>query len=284
MPEKAFLEITNQCNLSCSFCHGTARKPKRLSREEFERLTDALRGRVNYLYFHLLGEPLTHPDLPLFIRRSAEKGFRPMLTTNGTLLGARGEELLDTPLYKISISLHAPEANGAFATEEYLSGCIDFARKAGNKGIIAVLRLWNEGGQESGNTEILRMLHKAFPEEWTKNRSGFRLGGKVFLENGKKFEWPDIAAPEIGEDFFCYGLRDQIGILSDGTVVPCCLDAEGICALGNLFDAPLDQILNSPRAKAIYDGFTEHKAVEKLCRTCGYAAKTKQYRKTVNKN
>lgn len=278
MLDKAYLEITNICNLSCSFCHKTQRRPRSLSREEFRILTNKLQGKAKYLYFHVLGEPLIHPELPLFIRESADKGFVPMLTTNGTLLSGRGEELLNTPLRKISISMHAPEANGAFASPEYLSVCIDFAKKAAEKNIISVFRLWNEGGLSAGNAVILDALHDEFGQDWKENRSGYRLADNVYVEKGKKFTWPDIGGPELGDRFFCYGLRDQIGILSDGTVVPCCLDAEGACPLGNLFEMTLEDILSSPRAKKIYDGFSSHKAEEKLCRTCGYAAVTNTYR------
>lgn len=276
---RAYLEITNCCNLACTFCHGTARPPRVMCAEEFELLTDRLQGQAEYLYFHLLGEPLTHPLLPEFICRAAEKGFRPMLTTNGTLLPERGEALLEAPLYKISISLHAPEGNGAFAAPEYLAGCVDFARRASDRGIISVLRLWNLGGLEAGNAAILETLHKEFPGAWGAIRSGYRLKEKVFLEWGEKFDWPDLALPEMGQNFFCYGLRDQIGILADGTVVPCCLDAEGSISLGNLFDSTLEEILAVPRAKALYDGFTAHFAAEPLCRRCGYAATLKKYHK-----
>lgn len=277
MLSKAFLEITNICNLSCSFCHGTARPPEQLSAESFELLTDRLIGKIQYLYFHLLGEPLIHKELPFFIQRSQEKGFRPMLTTNGTLLPQRAEELLRSPLYKVSISLHAPEANGAFASAAYLKGCTDFASAAGQNGIIAVLRLWNLGGLEQGNDAILSHLHSAFPGQWVENRSGYRIREKVFLELGHKFDWPDLNQPELSDSFFCYALRDQIGILCDGTVVPCCLDAEGSCALGNLFHQELDEILRAPRARKLYDGFTKHIAVEDLCKRCGYAAITGKY-------
>ena len=275
---RAYLEITNCCNLACAFCHGTARAMKVMRAEEFELLTDRLQGQAEYLYFHLLGEPLTHPLLPEFIHSAVGKGFRPMLTTNGTLLPERSAALLETPLYKISISLHAPEGNGVFAGPEYLAGCTEFARRASDAGIITVLRLWNLGGMENGNNTILDTLHREFPGPWNEIRSGYRLKEKVFLEWGQKFDWPDLALPEIGREFFCYGLRDQIGILADGTVVPCCLDAEGAISLGNLFDSTLEDILSSPRAKALYNGFTKHFAAEALCRRCGYAA-LKEYHK-----
>lgn len=274
--DKAFLEITNACNLSCSFCHGTKRAKRSLSVGEFEQLTDALAGQVTYLYFHLMGEPFLHPLLGQFVKRAWEKGFRPMLTTNGSLLSGRGQAVLENLPYKISISLHAPAANPAFADDAYLENCIAFAREVAARGCIVALRLWNlESADAQTNAAVLERLHAAFPGEWGEVRGGssLRLAPKLFLEWGKRFDWPDPAAPAADADtpIFCYGLRDQIGILCDGTVVPCCLDAEGNLALGNLFFTPLEDILKGARAKAIYDGFTRHRAAESLCRRCGYA-------------
>lgn len=278
MPEKAYLEITNVCNLSCSFCHKTGREKRFMTEAEFEHLTDRLEGNAKYLFFHLMGEPLLHPLLPQFVRRAREKGFLPAITTNGTLLGERGEALLACPPYKISISLHAPAANEAFADEGYLRACIDFAKKLEGHDTIVAFRLWNIGGEgERENEGILAALCAAFPQPWEKKWSGYRLGDKIFLEWGEEFAWPDPAAPAIDErePLFCYALRQQVGILADGTVVPCCLDAEGALALGNLHLQPLEEILNSPRARAIYEGFTNHRAAEELCRRCGYARRFK---------
>lgn len=279
MLDKIYLEITNICNMNCSFCHKTARKPRLMKEEEFETLTDKLIGKTKFLYFHLMGEPTMHPFLPKFIERAKAKGFIPMLTTNGSFLGKEfGKNLLTSLPYKISISLHAPEANPAFADEGYLTGCIEFARLAAERGTIVALRLWNLGS-DADNTSILNRLRSEFPEEWTPIRGGssLKLAPKLFLEWGERFDWPDEAASENDEDspLFCYALRDQAGILVDGTVVPCCLDADGKLALGNLYESGLDEILASPRAKAIYDGFTRHRAAEELCRKCGFAKRFK---------
>lgn len=281
MIDKAFLEISNLCNLQCSFCHGTKRPPHSLTLQEFHTLTDRLAGEVKFLYFHLLGEPLLHPLLPQFVKIAWEKGFYPILTTNGSLLARRGAELLEALPYKISISLHAPAANAAFADPTYFDSCIDFAKAAAAKGCISVLRLWNIGGEgEEENGTILQKLHAAFPGEWPpSHRDSVRLSrDRVFLEWGEHFDWPDPTAPETPADtpIFCHALRDQCGILCDGTVVPCCLDADGNLPLGNLFNTPLQEILHSPRATAIYDGFTVHQATESLCRRCGYARKFKR--------
>lgn len=276
MLEKAYLEITNICNMACDFCHGTCRTPREMTLAEFETLTDRLVGEIEYLYFHLMGEPLSHPLLPRFIGIAREKGFRPMLTTNGSLLGEVGEALLQSPPHRISISLHAPAANKAFAHPSYLADAISYAKRAAAQGTIVVLRLWNLGGEgERGNGDILSALHAAFPDEWVKNRAGYRLAERLYLEWDREFVWPDRYAEQVPEKtpIFCYGLRNHVGILVDGTVVPCCMDADGVLALGNLFETPLAEILASPRARAIKEGFDCRRAVEPLCRTCGFVKK-----------
>ena len=269
---KIYLEISNLCNLRCAFCPGTRRPPRAMTREEFSSLLPRLRPWTDYLYFHLMGEPLCHPQLEEFLSLSGELGFRVILTTNGTLLRRRQDMLLSSPaLHKVNISLHAFEANDLDRPfSAYLEDCLAFGKAAeGSK--LVTYRLWNQGGQDLKNREILTALEQAFPGPWAENRRGHRLGTGVFLEYGDKFDWPDLSAPEGDAHVFCYGLRDQLGILCDGTVVPCCLDHEGDLALGNLFTQDLEEILSSPRARAIYNGFSQSKATEELCRKCGYA-------------
>ena len=114
-------------------------------------------------------------------------------------------------------------------------------------------------------------LRNLLPGEWTKNTRGYRIRDKVFLEYGEQFDWPDTDAPEGDDRIACYGMRDHFGILCDGTVVPCCLDSEGVIALGNVFTEELTDILSSERAAAICRGFQNRKAAEELYRRCGYA-------------
>ena len=271
MLQKAYLEITNVCNLNCSFCPGTRRARRFLSVEEFRLLAGKLRRHTDYLYFHLLGEPLLHPELGALLRIAGELGFACMITTNGSLLPERGELLLAAErLRKVSISLQSFEANPGGELEDYLSGCLDFARKAAEKGVFCELRLWNRGGLETLNPAIRERLEACFPLPWEKSRNGWKLAKRIWLDPGERFDWPDLDAPDRGERCFCYGLRNQIGVLCDGTVVPCCLDHEGDIPLGNLFTQELDEILASPRARAIYEGFSQRRAVEELCRRCGY--------------
>ncbi len=243
-----------------------------MDRTRFERLLDRLCGWTDYLYFHLMGEPLCHPLLGEFLDLAGQRGFKVILTTNGTLLARQRDLLLNAPaLHKVNVSLHAFEANDLPVTfEEYLSGCLEFGRAAQGKKLV-VYRLWNEGGEDRLNTSVLDALHGAFPGEWKPQRRGVRLDESVFLEQGEKFDWPDLDAEDGGERVFCYGLRDQIGVLCDGTVVPCCLDHEGDIPLGNLLEQTMEEILATPRTRAICAGFAQGRAVEELCRKCGFA-------------
>ena len=271
MYARVYVEITNICNMACTFCHGHSRKPARMDNDRFARVLSQLIGKTEYIYYHLMGEPLTHPDLPDFIAMAAEKGFKSVITTNGTLLAKREEELLGGGLHKVSISLHSFEKNDPQAQEVYLRQCAAFAQRAAEAGVLVSFRLWNRGFDGGNNDRTLEILRQLLPGQWQENSRGYRIRDRVFLEYGDRFCWPDRDAPDMGKEVFCYGLKDHFGILCDGTVVPCCLDSDGVIALGNVFGQDLTEILESDRAKAMQTGFSCRKATEDLCRRCGYA-------------
>lgn len=271
MYSRVYVEITNICNMRCSFCHGHSRAPRQMTEAEYGRVLQQLAGKTQYIYHHLMGEPLVHPQLPRFIQMAQEAGFHPMLTTNGTLLARLGNTLLIPGLHKVNISLHSFE--GDQPQDAYIHAVSDFARKANRLGIIISLRLWNNGCDEGRNDTALTLLQKNLPGEWTENTRGYRIRDRLFLEWGDRFQWPDKDAPVGSEQVYCHGLGDHFGILCDGTVVPCCLDSDGVINLGNIFRQELSDILASPRARAITEGFRRRYAAEDLCRRCGYARK-----------
>lgn len=268
---KVYLEISNICNLQCRFCPGTTRKKRQMAEPEFRILLHKLAPWTDYLYFHLMGEPLCHPLLQRYLELAKEHCFKVILTTNGTLLRKNTEMLLHSPVHKINISLHAFEANDMkIDFSRYLADCFAFGKAAEGK-IIVTYRLWNSGGADAMNEKILSAMEQYFPKPWVTEPRGTRIGNRIYLEHADKFDWPDLTAEDHGDDVFCYGLRDQIGVLCDGTVVPCCLDHDGDLALGNLLQKDMESILASPRAQKLYNGFSQRTATEELCRKCGYA-------------
>lgn len=275
--KKIYLEITNICNLNCSFCAGTSRKKHFMTVDEFKILTAKIRPYTDYLYFHLMGEPLLHPNLKDFLDIAGKMGFKVIITTNGTLLKKVSDVLLESKaLFKVSISLHSFEANqNDVNMTEYLSDCFDFADKSSKQGTITVFRLWNGGGLDGLNEDIIGSLKSRFSDgDWEDNTRGIRIREKLFLEFGKKFDWP-LHSPLETERIRCYGMKDQIGVLCDGTVVPCCMDYDGNAGFGNLFDSELEEILLSQKAVAFKIGLDSGNAPSKLCRTCGFAQNLK---------
>ena len=271
MYKKVYIEITNICNMNCSFCHGHKRKPRRMNSDEFSLVLDKISGQTEYIYYHLMGEPLTHPDLPDFIKTATERGFKSIITTNGTLLSKHGEKILSAGVHKVNISLHSFEKGSDEDHARYVKDLAEFAKKAAESGVITVFRLWNKGFDDGKNEASIALLKEHISGEWAENTRGIRIREKLYLEYGDRFEWPDSDAEIKGERFFCYGLKDQFGILADGTVVPCCLDSDGVINLGNIFNEDIESILNSDRAVNIVNGFKCGKASEDLCKRCGYA-------------
>lgn len=270
-----------------------------MSEEEFDLLTDRVRGKVCFLYFHLMGEPLLHPLLPQFVTMAREKGFKTVLTSNGTLLH-RAMALLDTLPHKIQLSLHSHESNARGELSEYMDQVMRFSTLAAGKGTCMVLRLWNQGGMDRENEEVMRLIEKYVPKPWKERPDGFRLCDNLYLEFDRKFEWPggggraasdesdgkqeesdgklEASPSKSKQEYFCKALIKQIGVLSDGSLVPCCLDHDGDVILGNLFHQSLEEILASPRAQALVEGFRHHAATEPLCQSCESALVNKSFR------
>ena len=276
MRNRVYIEITNRCNLACDFCHGTKRPLGTMPPEDFRRIAEKLRGETSYLYLHVLGEPLLHPQLKELLAIAGELGFRVCLVTNGTLLHKRREELLAAKsLHKVSVSLHSFEGNGgAGDLPAYLQQVWDVCLPLSERGVLCALRLWNEGTAPRLNGAVEAFLSQRIGrdvESLPRDARGDRtLRPNLFLERAERFGWPDLNAPESGANF-CHGFTRQLAVLWDGTVTPCCLDSEGDIPLGNLLSQPLEEILQGERAAAMAAGFAARKPTEELCRRCGYA-------------
>lgn len=281
---KIYIEITNVCNLRCSFCRGTERPPTFMTPETFRAYAREVKQFTDYVYLHVMGEPLLHPALEQIIEIAAGTGLRVCLTTNGTLLRKRLSVLLDhaDSIYKISVSLHAHEGNGEGKMgdlTDYVTDAAQAAQALGARGVISVLRLWNldnpdatEPAKNGSNDQTLALLRRVFPDEWTPNRRGQRIGNGVYLEWGEKFDWPtdDGSLPDRGARQHCFAMKDHVAILADGRVLPCCIDCDGRMAFGSLEEASLSEILAGEAATEFRRRLEEGRLDYPLCRHCNF--------------
>ncbi|MHB8149466.1 MAG: radical SAM/SPASM domain-containing protein [Desulfobulbia bacterium] len=279
--KKIYIEITNRCNLACSFCLRSDRPKAFMRPEDFRAILRTIEGYTDYLALHVLGEPLLHPELAEILALCQEHGLKVNLTTNGTLLSQRRELLLASPaLRQVNISLHSfSEQDGDPTISGYLPEILSFIREAEATGLLISLRLWNlppkSTNLPSPNETILKTLEDFFglPEPLADRLTpghGLTLAAKVFLSQNPRFTWPHGPAPDLGDKGTCRGLKDHVAILVDGTVVPCCLDAQADIPLGNIHAQSLTEICASPRAEAMRTGFSQRRLTESLCRRCTF--------------
>ncbi|GKX65905.1 radical SAM/SPASM domain-containing protein [Inconstantimicrobium mannanitabidum] len=284
--KKLYIEITNVCNLSCDFCPQTKRKPEYMKIEMFDRILNQIKPYTDYIYLHVKGEPLLHPEIDKFLDLSNEKGFKVNITTNGTLIEKAKEKIINKPsLRQMNFSLHSFDANSKYNSKgEYINNILSFVKETRKNNLIISLRLWNLDQDNSinlenkRNYEVLDLIEKEFNltykiEEKVTPGSGVKIDNNVYLNQDHIFQWPDLKEQEDDGIGFCHGLRSQIAILVDGTVVPCCLDGEGVINLGNINNKDFSEILADERAQNIFEGFSNRQAVEELCRKCGYRRK-----------
>ncbi|MGV1101014.1 radical SAM/SPASM domain-containing protein [Thiovibrio sp. JS02] len=281
--KKIYIEITNRCNLACRFCHQSERAKAFMPPAVFAGILAKISGHTDHLCLHVLGEPLLHPDLAEILSLCRQHGFKVNLTSNATLLAGKGDILFASDsLRQLNISLHSftGEEKG-IDLDDYLTGIFAFIKAAQAQGRPYIsLRLWNKAkGIENSlgrqNEAILDRLESFFElpaplaDQLTPGH-GIALAPGVYLSRNPVFTWPHAPGPDLGPTGFCHGLKDHVAILVDGTVVPCCLDAEADIPLGNILHQSLAKIVESPRAAAIRQGFCRRLVVEPLCRRCSF--------------
>lgn len=261
--KKIYLEITNSCNLSCSFCIKNRRVIKYLNLEEFKIILDKLEKYTDYLYFHVLGEPLMHPMINEFINL-ASKRFKVQITTNGYMI----DKIKDNSnIRQLNISLHSFDLRYKVSLEEYMNNIYNSIDKLIENKTYVSLRLWVTNISQD---KIIEMINSKYNCKVDFSNDTFKINDYLYVKKFYEFIWPDLDNDYYEENGTCYGLRDHIGILADGTIIPCCLDSKGIINLGNIFDDNLDDILSSNRVMEMQEGFKNNKKCEELCKHCSF--------------
>lgn len=270
--KKIYIEITNRCNLNCSFCSKVEKKKKDMSLEEFEEVLKKVKDYTNYIYLHVKGEPLLHRNIIEMINLANNYNLKVNLTTNGTLFKEKAKELGNcTNLNKINFSLHSENNN-----ENYFKDIFDNIKYLNN--ITVVYRLWTLKNNEldKKSTEIVNKIKDYYNlstevVEKIKKEKNIKISSTIYVDKDNEFIWP--VENDYKSSGYCYALKTQIAILSDGTVVPCCLDSNGKIELGNIFKESLEDIINKEKYQNLKKSFSDRKPCERLCQSCTFKEK-----------
>ena len=283
MFRKIYIEITNICNLNCKFCPATKRGKKAMNTEEFAEVIAKIKGYTNLVCLHVKGDPLLHNNLQDFLTILEANNLKCNITTNGVLLPEKVEILRNAKaLRQLNISLHSAKQNN-LDCKNYLNNVYKSVSLL--EGKIISFRLWNLNSikDNSINDEIIDSIETYYKipnlKELLKEHEFIKIKEHVYINQDMEFTWPDITKDKIIDKGRCLALKEQLAILADGTVVPCCLDHNGDISLGNIFDESLEEILNKPLTKEIKEGFKNNKLVCKLCQTCGFLKRLEEKRK-----
>lgn len=271
--KRIYIEITNACNLHCSFCSSAKRPKQFMSIAQFSHILDEIKPFSDYIYLHVLGEPLLHPCFSEFLETARHKGFSINLTTNATLLPQQYLPIAKN-VRQVNLSLHA-DLNGQFP--DYLANCLHYGDLLAEQGVYISYRFWNRRQRmlDQNSQAMLNELAVHY-DVLINSQNKQRLADRRFLHIDEQFTWPSVQHPFVNSNGTCYGLRQQCAILCDGSVVPCCLDAEGACCLGNIYEEAFTDILEKAETKAIISGFQQGKIIAPLCQRCSYRRRFNQ--------
>lgn len=297
--EKIYIELSDICGLNCGFCPSVKGVRGVMSVEKFGIIAKKVAGVGRIYTFHLLGDPLVLPNLKDFIKLANAHKMTLELTTSGFYMSEKNAQLLleSENIRQINLSLMAFLAQKKLNLNEYFAPILRFLHLhlAQNSQSFVNLRLWNLGANFTPpfeNNAIYSLLEREFNTKIQKNAPKNRLENRIILHQSELFCWAGTKADDLGvqKEFVdlqgeknapkvpcvkgsCHALRKQIGILSDGTVVPCCMDTSGVMGLGNLFTQELSEILASKRAVVMKKGFERGEFTEKLCQQCEFGRK-----------
>ena len=264
--KKIYLEITNQCNLKCPFCIQNKRESKYISTDEFKLILDKIENYTDYLYFHVMGEPLLHPNIKEFID-IANSRFKINITTNGYLI-KRIKNVVG--IRQINISLHSYDNKYNISLDEYMNNIFDIIDSTAFQNTYISLRFWVKNKY---NDEIINRINSHYRADIDENTKNYTINNHIFINNFHEFIWPDLDNEYYSATGTCYALREHIGILADGTVIPCCLDSVGCINLGNIYNSSLEKILNTDRVNNMIDGFKNNIKKEEFCKHCHFIEK-----------
>lgn len=267
--KRIYIEITNICNLNCSFCSISNKIKREMSCEEFRLVLDKINKYTDYIYLHVKGEPLTHHYLDDILKITKEYNKKACITTNGVFLKDKLNILKKYDnIYQINISLHS-ENNG----DNYINDIITSVR---DLSCYISYRFWTLDNNKMDNKT--REYVDILKDEYNINDiyDGVKLKDKVYLSLDNKFTWPSIDNDYYNEEGICLGGRKQLAILSDGTISVCCLDSEGISNLGNIYKDNFDDILNGDKYNNIIKGFNDRKCYLDICKHCSYKERFKK--------
>lgn len=275
--KKIYIELSDICGLKCEFCPSKKAQRGILPLQDFEKIAMQICNKAEIFTFHLLGDPLILDNLEQFLSIAKAYKMRLEITTSGFYLSEKNQNLLLNyeNIHQMNFSLVAFFSQKRLDLNAYLKPILKLCErhfKCKNSSFIN-LRLWNfdvNFKAPKENEEIYKILNENFKEKFDFTMPKIRLERHIMLHQAKRFTWPSLKTPIVSKKGFCHALKEQVGILSNGTLVPCCLDTNGDINLGNVLENSFQNLLETKKFLDLKQGFERGERLENLCQRCEF--------------
>jgi radical SAM protein with 4Fe4S-binding SPASM domain len=271
MFNRIYLEITNQCNMTCSFCPPHRRAARFLSQSELDHRMHHIAQHTKNVYFHVKGEPLLSPHLQAALDAAYRHQLDVHLVSNGLLIGRHGDLILNHPSVKtITLSLHSYSELDPIVVDKQIGIMQEWLSMQRPHHPHIRLRIWDaDTGKHINSRHLIKRLTGYEIAENVRPNFRVSLQPNRHIQSDVRFDWPDLSQGERYPEGRC-NAGMMLAVLADGTVTPCCLDGEGIIGLGNIEHTALSEIIASQRYRAFLQGMNDRKPSEALCRSCSF--------------
>ncbi len=264
-PSIVNIETSSFCNLQCPMCVREATSSinySNMAMDLYKKVIDEISEYTDLAVLHNSGEPLMNSNLPEMVRYADKCNMGTMFSTNAALLTAElSERLINNGLSLMIIALDGVTKK----VYESIRKGAEFEQV--EKNILVFLEKKKALGRNNPRV-ILQFIEMEsnkhelpqFMEKWAKHDVSLFI--KPSVVHGRKIN------RKI--ESHCDRLWLQTVILSDGTVVPCCVDYNSDFALGNVNDSKLIDLLTSKKMMEIRKGNRDDPNGFSLCASCNY--------------
>lgn len=280
--KKIYIELSDICGLKCDFCPSKKGVRGVMSVQKFSLLLPQIKDKAKLFSFHILGDPLYLENLKTYVNLAKENAMKLEITTSGFYLNPKNRTLLleNENIRQINISLISFLGQRKVGLKEYFEPIFELCKQHFEQKCKSFinLRLWNLNPNFTApkkNFEFYKILEQHFQTKIDIKQKQNRLQRHILLHQARLFKWVSLEDDFLQNTGVCYALKEQIGILSDGSLVPCCFDTKADIFLGNVFKQNFNELLNSKRLKVMKEAFTQNKRIEALCQRCEFFQKIK---------
>ena len=183
------------------------RVPYDMSVEEFEIVLNKIKNYTKYIYLHVKGEPLIHPQLESILDLCTKYDMNVNITTNGTNISKVSDILLFKCIRQVNFSLHSYVLNNK---EQYIDDIFEYASRASKLGKYIQYRFWAHNAKYSDNENYfldrISSMYNIDKDDLIGSNSK-KIANNIYISNGREFIWPDINNSYYETCGTCYALK-----------------------------------------------------------------------------